>query len=209
LTYQGATLILVPVTEGNIDDRLSSFRLKGGDESSTEASGPEVSPSISVSPRTRRARGTSNVIAVRLQDNGSIDTEHMRGETLKRLTTAITKSNLGTPAEDVSIAYALLVPAIYKVLGSLEAVLASKALKVSRADAAEVFEYTQDEIAVLTEPTANVLNKYSGTWLPSHSDEVTLCLHLYAIHQVKLEALRERYATKKQESPTQKVVSIT
>lgn len=185
---------------------LSFLLEKGGDATANEA--PILASSIAeqgISPRKRRSKITSNVIAVRLDSGGKIDSDHMRGETLKRLKEAVQKSDLIETQEEKSAVYAMLIPAVYKVVGGLEALLAAYLLKVPRQDAAEVFAYTDAEIAVLQQPTANVLAKYSGTWMLDHGDELALAFHLMAIHQLKLEALKERT---KEKPETPKVAAI-
>ena len=168
---------------------------KGGEAPALAQESPELQDSIaskeSASPRVRRVKGTSSVIAVRLDQAGKIDIDHMRGETLKRLKEAVNKSNLIETKEEKEAVYAMLVPAIYKVAGGIEALAASRFLKVSRSDAQQVFGYTEEEIAVLQQPTANVLAKYSGEWLTSNGDLLALVFHLAAIHQMKLEHLKE------------------
>jgi hypothetical protein len=173
--------------------RVTDADLEQAGESSLALEGtPELSFDAPESPRQRRARGTGNVLAVRLSDDGSVDTEHMRPDTVGRLKTAVQKSNLIETEADKRASFAVLVPPIYKILGGLEALVTSYTMKAPREDCVEVLAYTEDEVKLLCDPTTAVLAKYSGAYMATHLEEFALVLHLVSIHQTKLALLHER-----------------
>lgn len=159
---------------------------------------PEPSPEQTIerpSGAKRRAKGTGNILSVRLLEDGSIDTEHMRGSTMQRLKSAVGKSNIiASPAEQQA-GFAILVPPAYRLLGAIESLVASRVTGIPREQVVPIYTYTDQEISALTDPTASVLVKYGGDWTSEHLEELTLLLTFLAIQQERIARLHELQTT--------------
>ena len=92
--------------------------------------------------------------------------------------------------ETARAAFALLIPALYSVIGKVEAWFASRATGFPMSVTTTVFEYTPEEIAILQDPTATVLAKYAGG-LTKFSDELTLAFILLSVNEAKFRKLQE------------------
>lgn len=142
-------------------------------------------------------------LTIRLDDNGKLDASSMRDQTLETLRQAIQGSAIlrGEEADQAAIAefevkkavYAQVVPALYAVLGSAEALIVSNRSKIPYEEARKVFFYSESDIAKLSEPTAIVLAKRMPEGF-GWAEEVALALTLVQIHQEKLIALKETRA---------------
>jgi len=132
-------------------------------------------------------------LTVPLTADGGIDLDRMRDGTRKKLLRAVQGIQPQAAEDRAAAAQALsmVVPAVYAVLGGLEGFIAAKAAGLPAAEAAEIMRYTEAEVEVLRQPTAEVLAKHAGA-ISGYQAEVTLALHLLAIHQHKINALMER-----------------
>ena len=152
---------------------------------------PASAPVFPESPASRK------VIAVRLTDDGKVDLDGMRKQTIESLKHALKGSELfkseeeaGNELELKKAVYSQVVPAIYGVLGAAETLLVSKRMQLPYNDVHLVMGYTETEIAVLCDPTATVLAKRMPEGF-GWTEEVTLALTLVSIHQQKMIALQE------------------
>jgi len=150
-------------------------------------------------------------LTVPLTADGSIDLDRMRSGTREKLLKAV-QSIQPQAAEDRAAAVqalSMVVPAVYAVLGGLEGFIAAKAAGLPAAEAAEIMRYTEAEVEVLRQPTAEVLAKHAGA-ISEYQAEVTLALHLLAIHQHKINALmeRKREREKKADQPAAVPVAV-
>lgn len=83
-----------------------------------------------------------------------------------------------------------LVPALYRVLGSLEALIAHKVTGQPFEVAQRCFEYSPPELAILEAPTAAVLAKHAPK-IASFSSELTLALLLMQVNLDKVRRFKE------------------
>ena len=74
--------------------------------------------------------------------------------------------------------------AIWRIIGNIQAYLASRALNLPP-QAAEALKFSDAEAAVLAQPTVTLLNRYAPAWLSDHRDEALLLLLLLTIEQQK------------------------
>jgi|GEM_PF-5356382 len=132
-------------------------------------------------------------LTVPLTADGSIDLDRMRAGTREKLLKAVQRIQPQTAEDRAAAVQALsmVVPAVYAVLGGLEGLIAAKAAGLPAAEAAEIMRYTEAEVEVLRQPTAEVLAKHASA-IGEYQAEVTLALHLLAIHQHKVNMLMER-----------------
>jgi len=132
-------------------------------------------------------------LTVPLTADGSIDLDRMRAGTREKLLKAVQGIQPQAAEDRAAAAQALsmVVPAVYALLGGLESLIAAKAAGLPGAEAAAIMRYTEAEVEVLRQPTAEVLAKHAGA-IGEYQAEVTLALHLLAIHQHKINLLMER-----------------
>lgn len=179
--------------------------IPAGPEPAAVPAGPEPA---AVRPETRK------VIAIRLTEAGKIDLDGMRPATVESLKAALSGSPLMSPkaaTEDMTArreAVKTIVPAAYSALGAVLTLVASKVVKVPYQTARPIVDFNEQEVALLTEPTAKVLAKY----VPSefqYEAELELVLMLAAVTQDKIIALRAAMALQKENKtePEQKPVA--
>jgi hypothetical protein len=156
-------------------------------EAEVESEGQAV---LREEPRPSRPR-----LAFGLTDAGAVDFEAMRSETRQRIIAALahpdTQRAIGVREEAQNLP---LGPEqtqyIYVALGEIEVQIA-RLLRIPEPVARRCFSYTQQEIEILSEPTARVFNRYATGWLREHSDLAMLLLILVSLHQRKLMNLRQ------------------
>lgn len=131
-------------------------------------------------------------LIIPLKEDGTVDLERMRESTKQRLFQAVAGLEAQAEEDLAEQARALkaVVPAIYKVLGTIEGLVASWVTKVPREEAIRIFDYGPGEIQALSEPTANILAKHASN-IAAYKDEISLALILTAIHQEKIAAIME------------------
>lgn len=134
-----------------------------------------------------------------LSEDGSINLEGLRPETVARLKAAIASTE-GLRPEPPPVPLDLCTPAmashLYALLGGLEVQLAIRVWRIPQADAERIFTYSPQDLAVLGPPTAKVINKYSPAIIGRYQEELELVLALLAVHQNKIIALRQLSAPK-------------
>lgn len=74
--------------------------------------------------------------------------------------------------------------ALWRIIGNIQAYLASRALKLPP-QAAEALRFSDAEAAILAQPTVALINRYAPAWLSDHKDEAVLLLLLFTIEQQK------------------------
>ena len=149
-------------------------------------------------------------LTVPLTADGSIDLDRMRAGTREKLLKAVQGIQPRADEDRAAAAQALsmVVPAVYAVLGGLEGFIAAKAAGLPAAEAAEIMRYTEAEVEVLRQPTAEVMAKHAGA-IGEYQAEVTLALHLLAIHQYKINALMERKRDREKRSDQPAAVPVS
>jgi hypothetical protein len=189
---------------------LPEFRLFSGEKPAIPSS-PTVPPDASAAPlpsaelRPRR-RGKPQSIGVKLGVDGKADVSAMKPEQVSKLREAISGTSLLSSEDKKREAelkksriesYKPLVTPIYKLVGSLEALMMAKARKCS-IEQAKLFHYSDSEIEMLEGPTAAVLEKHCGT-AEKYIEEVTLLIFLSSIWHEKAIAFNEAVAKAKLE----------
>lgn len=130
-------------------------------------------------------------IVVTLDDSGGLDLGSMREKTRGRLVEAINRSSRDlfpeVPKGPVFRLPDAAIQGLYAALGAAEMYILGR--KYPPEIAAEVFQYSREEIEILSEPTQAVLSKYGGKVLTRFQEEAALLLALAGIHVQKFERL--------------------
>ena len=154
------------------------------------------------SPSTENATTSSlkKRISVPLTEDGKVDLASMRPTTQASLKAALAGVGLSSGTSDPGEAkerletrkanYEIVVGPIYAVLGALESLIAAQRLKLPYDEAHAILQYSEADVAILTDPTATVLAKRlpeSFAW----AEETALALILLSIHQEKMALLKD------------------
>jgi hypothetical protein len=138
----------------------------------------------SETPEPKSPRRTLNIP---LTESGAADWEHMREATQAKFRKILAEAP--RPIDPIEISSAE-VGMLYDGLGALESWIAAKFFQVDARLASLAFRYSDDEKAILAEPTARVLKKYGGAAI-AYKDEMTLIMILYALHARKAQWIAE------------------
>lgn len=134
-------------------------------------------------------------VMAQFTEGGAFDIDRMKPDSVAKLRAAIAstpgfgpqaEAESGPPPEVVS---ASMAGHLWGFVGALESLLAVRVWGISESDAERIFRYNEQEIGVLAEPTAAVLNKYAGA-LMRWKEELALGLAVLAVHQAKMQLLR-------------------
>jgi hypothetical protein len=142
---------------------------------------------------------TRRTLSIRLDDEGKIDLASMRSQTVESLKEAIEGSSLfDSGSEDQAVnefetkkaVYSQVVPALLGVIGAAESIVVAQNMKLPYDEVRGIMGYSEEEVALLTEPASIVLSKRMPEGF-GWTEEVTLALLLLQIHQVKMVMLSE------------------
>lgn len=141
-------------------------------------------------------------LVLRLTEDGKVDVESMRPQTVEALKAALAGTSILAGESDDELVnafetkkavYAQVVPPIFGLIGGINSLFFAKRLKLPYDDVQKVMGYTEEEIAMLTDPAATVLAKRMPDTF-GWTEEVTLLLVGMQIQQQKMQALQELQA---------------
>jgi hypothetical protein len=142
---------------------------------------------------------TRRTLSIRLDEEGKIDLSGMRSQTVESLKEAVSGSSLfDSESEDQAVnefetkktVYAQVVPALLGVIGAAESIIVAQNMKLPYDEVRGIMGYSEEEVALLTEPASIVLAKRMPDGF-GWTEEVTLALLLVQVHQIKMVALNE------------------
>jgi hypothetical protein len=139
-------------------------------------------------------------IAILLREDGSVDLGSMRDTTRQKFKDALTKTAelkesapVASSPDDLPDA---AIGAIYNILGTLETMAAAR--WCGPEIAARYMPFSEQEIAILTDPTKRVLIKHVGT-LGKWQDETALVMILVQLHFQKFAEMKTALAAQQPE----------
>lgn len=168
----------------------------------TPAPMPEQSTLDGVTGFTRRETPADadkvERISIPLTTDGLIDEAAMRPKTLEKLRRALPPTFTNQPTEDegpnplAAVFSAKAVGMLYKLLGAVEGRIAAARLpELPKARVQQVFDYSEQDLAILGPPTEAVLAKYTPRNLSKYAEELELAVMLVYVHQTKMQALTD------------------
>lgn len=146
------------------------------------------------------AGGGRASLTIKLNPDGSPDFGSMRESTRAKFYEALGKMGPlpGAPARAaaVDLPPAMMVPLI-GILGSIETLIATRALGVPAPIARQVVPFSAQETEMLAAPLAAVVSKYIPADVARYQEEVNLALLLVQIHSEKWAMIQQLRAAQK------------
>lgn len=145
-------------------------------------------------------KGLAPRITFNLTDDGKIDLGRTTDETKARIKTAFSGHEelfgLVPPGPRPQLVSVGMCAHLYGLLGEVEGQLAQRVWGLTPTEADRIFTFGPDDVNVLAEPTADVLNKYVSVASLKYKEELSLALALLYVHQRKIYLVRMLMTTK-------------
>jgi hypothetical protein len=156
---------------------------------------PTPEPDNNPEPQeTTGAKPTPYKLQIPITDDGCIDVASMRPKTIEKLQQAIGStpglqgSTPAAPSGQVAVFPPVIIHTMYRTMGTLEALIATKFFHIPENISQKVFPYTPTELEALTPVTSRVLSKYAADWMIKYQDEIALGSMLSTMTVTKINA---------------------